>query len=198
MIELPDDVVPNGVSASIIDYGITLRPATGGATQRVGRAGSRMRVDYVFPPMVGDKARRVIARLMKAKRVGGIRMPYYLLDVPQGIPGAPVVDGSGQAGTSLSLRGLTPHYAFKEGFWLSIVDENGLPYLHNVGAPAVAGADGLVTLTVEPPLRWPFADGATVLVAQPVVEGFIDGGEWSWDINTARHYGLSVTIEEAA
>lgn len=198
MIELPESPAPNGVSATLIDFGITMRPALGGAVQRVSRAGSRFRVDLSFPPMVGDDARKFIARLLKAKREGEIRVEFPLLDVAQGLAGSPVVDGAGQLGTSLTLRGLTPFYAFKEGFWLSIVDAAGQPYLHNVQSPAVADGSGVVTVTIEPPLRAAFADGATVLIERPVVQGFIDGPEFGWSINVARHYGLGVTIEEAA
>lgn len=197
MIELPELPAPNGVSATLIDYGLTQRPATGGAVQRVGRPGSRFRIDLSFPPMVGDDARKFIARLLRAKREGGIRVEFPILDVDQGIAGSPVVDGAGQTGTTLNLRGLTPSYLFKEGFWLSIIDTAGQPYLHNVTAPATANGSGQATISIEPPLRFPFPNGATVMLENPVIEGFIDGGEWSWDINVARHYGLSVTIEEA-
>lgn len=197
MIELPDNPAPNGVSASLIDYSLTIRPATGGPVQKVGRPGSRFRAELSFPPMVGETARKFIARLLKAKREGELRVEFPLLDVPQGIAGSPVVDGAANAGTSLPLRSLTPFYVFKEGFWLSLVNAAGQPFLHNVTAPAVADADGNVTITIEPPLRFPFPDGATVLVERPVIQGFIDGGEMGWSINVARHYGLGVTIEEA-
>lgn len=198
MIELPALPAPNGVNAFLIDFGLTLRPATGGAVQRVGRAGSRFRVELTFPPMRGSDAKLFISRLIRAKREGGLRVDFPLLDVPQGSPGAPVVNGAGQSGTSLALRGLTPGYVFQEGYWLSLIDASGQPYLHNVTTGGTANGSGLVTLSVEPPLRYPFADGATALVAQPVVEGFIDGNEWGWSIDVARLYGLSVTIEEAA
>ena len=198
MIVLPPDVHPNGMKPALIDYGMTLRPALGGAVQRVSRAGSRYRAEVSFPPLQGANARRLISRLLEAKRVGSLRIEYPLFEEAQGLPGTPVVDGAGQAGTSLNIRGLTPYYAFKEGFWLSILQADGQPYLHNCRTNVVASAAGLATIAIEPPLRAPFANGATILLGTPVIEGFIDGGEQSWDIDVQRIYGVSVTIEEAA
>jgi hypothetical protein len=86
---------------------------------------------------------------------------------------------------------------FQEGFWFSILDTSGQAYLYSVQSAVTASGGGLASLTIEPPLRFPYLDGAQILLATPVIEGFIDGGEWSWDINTAHHYGLAVTIEEA-
>lgn len=197
MIELPSTPAPNGVTLSLLDFGLTLRPATGGAIQRIGRAGSRFRAELTFPPMKATTARQFISRLVKAKRVGGLRVEFPLTDISQGSPGSPVVNGAGQSGTTINLRSMTPGYVFLEGYWLSIVDASGQAYLHSVQAEATVNGTGFVSVVIEPPLRYPYADGAQVLVATPVIEGFIDGGEWSWDINTARHYGLSVVIEEA-
>lgn len=196
MIELPDSPAPNGVSPTLIDYGLILRPALGGAVQRVDRAGSRFRAEVSFPPMRPDTARRFISRLLDAKREG-LRIEYPLLGVSQGIPGTPVVDGAGQTGTTLAVRGLTPRYAFKEGFWLSIV-KAGQHYLHNCRSNAVAGGDGATTVTITPPLRTDFPDGAAIHLAKPMIEGLIDGNEWSWSIPVERLIALQVTIEEAA
>lgn len=196
MIELPEKPAPNGITPTLIDYSVTQRPATGGAVQTVSRPGSRFRVAVSFPPMKGDTARAFIARLLRAKREG-LRLKFPLLDVDQGAPGAPVVDTAGQAGTSLKIRGLNPSYLFKEGFWLSIIDTAGQRYLHNVTAPAVADGAGKTTIQIEPPLRFPFPDGAQILM-QPEIDGFIDGDEWGWSIDIARHYGITVILEESA
>ncbi|WP_288413858.1 hypothetical protein [uncultured Novosphingobium sp.] len=197
-VTLPDDPSPNAVTPTLLDYGMTLRPATGGPVLKVGRPGSRFRVEATFPPMKPQVARRFVSRLLEAKRVGSLLIEYPLLGVNQGTPGAPVVDGAGQGGTTLAVRGCTPNYRVEEGFWLSIVDASGQRYLHNARTTTVAGADGRVSFGIEPPLRHPFADGAAIELARPVVEGFIDGGEWSWSIDVARFTGLSVTIEESA
>jgi hypothetical protein len=197
MILLPTGINPNSIKLAMLDYGLTLRPALGGAVQRVSRAGSRYRAEMTFPPLKTANAQQMISRLLEAKRTGGIRINFPLMDMPQGTPGMPVVNGAGQSGTSLVIRGLTAAYTFKEGFWLSIVAASGQPYLHNCRAALSADGLGNATILIEPPLRVPFLDGATILIAAPVIEGFIDGGEWSWDIDVQRTYGMSLTIEEA-
>jgi len=196
-IELPPKPAPNGMSPTLLDFGLTLRPATGGPVLKVGRPGSRFRIEFSFPRMVPDVARRFISRLLEAKRAGHLVLPLPLLGVNQGVPGTPVVDGAGQAGTTLALRGCTPNYLIKEGYWLTIVDASGQRYLYNSRTTTSADAGGNITFGIEPPLRHPFPDGATVKLAKPEIEGFIDGGEMSWSVDVARFTGLSVVIEEA-
>jgi len=197
MIELPTDPAPNGVQPTLLDFGMNLRPSTGAAVLRVDRKGSRYRLQVSLPPMLPSVSRIFVSRLLKAKREG-LRIEYPLIDVPQGAPGSPVVDGAGQTGTSLAIRGLTPGYAAKEGYWLSIEDENGQHYLHNVSETARADGSGEATLNITPELRAPFLDGATVHLAKPMVEGFVDGNEWSWTIPANKLVAIEFTLEEAA
>jgi hypothetical protein len=197
MIELPNDPAPNGVQPSLLDYGMILRPGSGAAVLRVDRKGSRYKAVISFPPMLPSVSRVFIARLLKAKREG-LRIPYPLIDVPQGSPGSPVVDGAGQSGTTLALRGLTPGYAAKEGYWLSIEDADGQHYLHNVSETARADGSGAATLDITPELRAPFLDGATVHLAKPMIEGFVDGNEWSWAIPVNKLIAIEFPLEEAA
>jgi hypothetical protein len=195
---LPEKPAPNGVNPTLLDFGITLRPATGGPVAKVDRPGSRFRIEASFPPMVPSVARVFISRLLEAKRSGHLLIEFPLLGESQGSPGSPVVDGAGQAGATLRLRSLNPGYRIKEGYWLSIIDANGQHYLHNARSVVKVGGDGRAAFGIEPPLRHPFVDGARVLLAQPMVEGFIDGGEWSWSVDVARFSGISFLLEEAA
>ena len=146
--------------------------------------------------MPAKVARVFVSRLLAAKSEG-LRIEYPLLGESQGIPGAPVIDGAAQAGMTIAVRGLTPHYACKEGFWLSIEDASGQHYLHNCRATVVAGADGRAVLPITPALRVPFADGAVIHLAKPMIEGLVDGDEWGWQIPVNRLIALAVTIEEA-
>lgn len=196
MIELPDSPAPNGVTPRLLDYGAVLRSPTGGSSLRLDRAGSRFAAEISFPPMKADTARVFVSRLLEAKSEG-LRIEFPLLGVSQGSPGSPVVDGAGQAGKTLNVRGLTPGYVVKEGYWLSIVDANGQHYLHNARAVVRSSAGGLAALSITPALRVPFADGATIHLAKPMIEGLVDGNEWSWQIPVNRLIALAVTIEEA-
>lgn len=196
MIVLPDDPAPNGAEPYGVDFGFWLTPASGAEELRVARMGGRFGCKFTFPPMRADKARVFVSDLLGAHFGDTLKIDYPLLDVSQGSPGSPVVDGAGQAGTSLALRALTPGYAVKKGFWLTIVDENGRGYLHNVRAAVRADASGETTLTIAPMLRWPFLDGATVLLARPTIEGKVPAEPWQLPVNKLVQVGF--TLEEVA
>lgn len=197
MIELPTTPAPNAVNAELIDYGFNQKPATGAGALRVDRPGSRFRLEVSFPVMRADTARVFISRLIAAKSEG-LRMPYPLLGVNQGNPGNPVVNGSGAIGSTLPVRGLTPGYQIKEGFWLTVIDADGIYYLHNVRANVFANASGQATLTIKPILRAPLADGDTILLGNPMVEGVIEELS-SFPLGLADLVdGLSFTLEEQA
>lgn len=196
MIELPDSPAPNGVTPRLIDYGAVLRSPTGGSTLRLDRAGSRFAAEISFPPMKPETARVFVSRLLDAKSEG-LRIEFPLLGASQGNPGAPVVDGAGQAGKSLAIRGLNPGYGFREGYWFSIEDADGQHYLHNCRSAVKADGAGEATIVIAPALRVPFGDGATIHLAKPMIEGLVDGSDWSWQIPVSRLIALTVTIEEA-
>jgi hypothetical protein len=198
MIEFPDHIAPNGASMTMVDFGGVQRPPLGGALLKVDRPGSRYRAALSFPPMVNDSDGRIfVSRLIRAKRLG-LRVPYPLLDQTQGIPGAPVVNGAGQSGTTLNVRGMTPNYPGREGFWLSVVDASGQHYLHNAAGAFNASAGGLAAIPLSEPLRTPFPDGAVVHLARPMIEGIVSGNEQSWTIALERFLQFSVELEEAA
>lgn len=165
------------------------------AALKVNRPGSHYVVSFGFPPYEPDQGRIVVSRLIRGQRAG-LRVPYPLF-VDQGQPGGPVVDGAGQAGLSLNLRGLTPGYVAREGYWLSIVDPAGQHYLHNVAEDAGAGADGRMTIALSEMLRVPFQNGAAVHLAEPMVEGIVDGDKRAWNLAVDRTTSIEFTIEEA-
>lgn len=196
MIELPDEFVPRDAVPGLLDFGQTLRPASGAPALRVNRAGSRFTLQVAFPPMRPEKARRFVA-LMLAAKAEGLRMTFPLMGIVQG-GGAAVVDGSGAAGTALPLSGMTPHYMVRQGSWLTAIDADGVRCLHNVSAPARVAADGKVTLAVYPPQRLELVDGDTVLVAKPTIEGIVTSDvNWTLPVNRIVS-GLGFTLEEAA
>ena len=196
MIELPELPAPNSVSPALIDFGFVQRPALGARATRIERAGSRYSAQIGLPPMRADVARVFVSRLLRAKSEG-LRIEFPLLEISQSPCGTPLVDGAGQAGKTLNIKGLTPHYAFREGYWLTLVDGfDGARYLHNCGTTVAAGADGRATIALAESLRAPFADGATILLAKPTIEGFVTGESWDWQIPVERLIALSVPIEE--
>ncbi|MEM6907172.1 MAG: hypothetical protein AAF494_00715 [Pseudomonadota bacterium] len=180
-----------------MDYGFTLEGALGGASVRIDRPGSRFMASVSYPLMQPEVARVFVARLIRAKSEG-LRIPYPLLRLSQNGSGAPVVDGADQSGSTINLRGFNPGFQFREGGWLSIEDASGQHYLHNVAALTTAASDGRMALPIAPMLRAPFADGASVHVAKPMIEGVIEGESADWTLRVDHLTQLSFTIKEAA
>lgn len=196
MITLPDGVGPGDATPAMMDFGFLQRTGAGGETTRIDRMGSRYRVGFTFGPFYPALGNIMVSRLLAAKSEG-IRLPYPLLE-NQGAPGTPLVDGAGQSGGTLLLKGLTPGYVCREGYWLSIVDENGRHYLHNVKTGGRATAGGALTIGITPILRWPYLNNAVVHLAKPMVEGWVDGDEWSWRLSVDRVIPIEFSVEEAA
>jgi hypothetical protein len=143
-----------------------------------------------------ETGRVFVSRLIRAKSEG-IRIEFPLCGVDQGASGSPVIDGALQAGTSIVIRNANPFYAAHEGFWLSI-QTAGQHYLYNVTAQSVANVTGNMTLAITPALRVSPADGDTVHLSRPMLEGLVDGDAMNWEVSLAHHIGLSFAIEEAA
>jgi hypothetical protein len=196
-VELPADPAPNGVEVTLIDFGMVLRPATGAAVQRINRAGSRFRVAVSYPPMTPAVAAAFVARWQRAKREG-LKIEYPLLGHSQSGAGAPVVDGANPTGTTLPIRGLTPGYAVREGWPLTLVDADEQGYLHFAASAGKADASGDLEIEVEPPIRAPLADGSEIRLAAPTVEGVVVD-DIAWLLNVDRLVrGGGIVIEEAA
>lgn len=196
VIELPGWAVPNGAAPSFMDWGTIQRPSTGAALLRVDRLGSRYKVRLSFPPFMDpDHGRIIVSRLIRAKRMG-LRVEYPLT-FRQPLQDA-VVDGAGQAGTTLSVRGLHPGMVIREGFWLNVVRSTGQHFLHNVAGELSVGADGRAAVPLSEMLRHPFADGDKVKFVRPMVEGIVDGDEQAWSLSVEHFVGIEFTVEEAA
>jgi hypothetical protein len=115
----------------------------------------------------------------------------------QGGAGAPLVDGTDSAGTTLKLKGLTAAYAIREGYWLNVIDADGAHYLHNVRAPVRAAGGGTATLRVWPPLRCALANNAVVKIGKPLFEGvLLSEVKWSIPVNRL-FYPPTLVIKEA-
>jgi hypothetical protein len=195
VIDLPPWAVPNGASPSFLDFGGVLRPSTGAGLLRVDRLGSRYKVKLSFPPFTDQaQGRIIVSRLIRAKRMG-LRTEYPLV-CPQPLQDG-VVDGAGQAGTTLRIRGLYRGTLVREGFWISVVRASGQHFLHNVAGEVEADADGRLALPLSEMLRWPFADGDQVKLVRPMIEGIVDGDEQAWSLSIEHFVGIEFTVEEA-
>lgn len=197
MIELPASPAPHAAEPALMSWNIQLEGALGGGTLQVNRPGSRYRATVYFRPMEPDVADVFVARLLAAKDEG-LRIPYPQARRARGVPGNPVVDGASPQGRVLPLRGATAGHVFREGGWISIEDETGQHYLHNIRGSVRVANDGTAALPISPALRVPFADGATIHAAQPMIEGFVEGDSITWRETEDHLVELTFGIREAA
>lgn len=195
-VRLPSSPPPASAKVRLVSSMNELRPAFGGPVQRMARMGSRFAVDYVLPPMEYEQAMLWIGLLASAE-VDTVIMPFPQGRYDTGSPGSPTVDGAGQAGTSLNVRGLTPGTAIGLGQAFTVIS-GGARYNYIVVEAAEADGDGKATLRFSPMLRYPPSNNDQVLLAEPEIEGFAFSGGLEWSIDTACHVGLEFTVEEKA
>ena len=88
--------------------------------------------------------------------------------------GGPTVSGAGQAGSLLTVGGLTPGATIPAGTFFSFWS-GGRNYLHALTAAATADGSGAATLAIAPMLRV-FPDATAALnFSAPAIEGYVSG-----------------------
>lgn len=162
------------------DLGGDLTPIFGGPVQRILRLGSRLLADVTLPTLTAACARTWIAARLRAKTEG----ETLRLTVPQ--MGAAPADRAAISGAGAGLvvadgTGLAAGQLFS-------FEAGGVVYLHMV--TGVAGG----AVSVGPALRANPA-GLTLNFAAPVIEGLVDGPDWS--LERMRFVGQRFTLAEA-
>ena len=196
MIDLPRTPGPVELDWRQIDFGGDLTPFLGGEAQRVNRNGNRFAVAVTLPPMTPADAAAWVAALNDA--VGsGVRWRVRQVEMVIGVPGAPVVNGAGQAGSTLAITGGQPRYTARRGLFFSLLS-GGRRYLHLLTASTQLDASGAGTLAIVPRLRIEPENGDAVEIAQPIIEGKVSDGGFPWSISRARRVGITFTITERA
>ncbi len=180
--------------ASLVSARADLSPAFGGDESRIARLGSKWQMRFQLAAMTYADALAWTDLETETDTV--------LLPVPQpgkslGSPGTPVVDGASQLGSTLNVRGCSAAYSVFKGQWVSIVISSRR-YLYRVTADATADGLGDIALPLRPLIRVAPADGDTVEIASPKIEGYVrDLPANAFDTNEAGHVpGLSFSIRE--
>lgn len=182
---VPSPVIPGGLQST----------ATESDDFWLNRLGARYSIDFSMKPMTPEQADQW-SDLEETNATVVMRIPQPGLDI--GAPGAPEVDGSGQSGSSIAIKGLTPHYAVRRKQWLSIVT-GGRRYCYRARSEVVADASGEVVVPIRPMLRKPHLDGDVVEIAEPMIEGIALVADGAWAIRADdRLVYLAFTIKERA
>ena len=170
------------------------RPATGaGPVGRNLRPGTRWAWDIELPPMDYVESLAWDDLLSEDDTVVmEILQPGLVI----GDPGAaPLVNGSGQAGRTLNLKGVTPGYVFRKGQWLSVI-QNGQRFAYKSSAAATANGVGNIAIPLRTMLRTLLSNNAVVEIAQPMVEGWPTPDPDSFKVGVDGLVAPRFTVEE--
>jgi hypothetical protein len=179
-----------------VDAGGVQRPPQGSVAIRVNRMGNHFAIDVTpSTARASTEGRILVARCIRALTEGAIYA--FPQDLKPGDAGSPVVDGGGQQGQALNLRGFRAGYQVLEGQFFSLI-VGGRRYLHCAMADVTATGGGDMLLPFRPMLRVIPGDGAVCEFAQPMIEGFLGGTDFEWQLQAAPYLDAPFTIEESA
>ena len=109
------------------------------------------------------------------------------------LPLTPVVDGAGQYGRSLRLRGGIPGAGLKRGHKMTVNDQ-----LVSISAPFGFDAAGLAIVTFKPSLRLSPQNGAPVEMRKPTVLVALVNSAIGWTEDLGEQFqGKPIQVEEA-
>jgi len=195
VIILPDDLPLTG-SAQFLPREVEQRSLSG-PTDIFPRLGGRFAINVTAGPFYAEEANARLAQIMAAKYGGtGLRMRYPLQWSQSG-GGAMLVNGAVSSATrTLPIKGGTPGFVIRQGWFLSVQDGAGQHFLHSVAANAVVAADGTASVTVTPELKRPFPNNSVVNVAVPRIQGLVTNAQIEWDLSADNVAVVVFTLEE--
>lgn len=177
-----------------LEFGGLMQGPLGGSSDRFERMGDRYSAMVTTPAMlIEPDGRRWAARLMRARREGGI-VRLHQPGLRIGAPGTPVVASNTSTGRTIPLEGLTPEYPIREGQWFNYFYE-GQRYLDQAAEQVIANSDGEAEITLQSLIRRPLLAGASIEIADPCIEGWIEG-DFSIARSVERITSFSFTISE--
>ena len=151
-----------------------------------------------LPPMKEADAEAVMAAFLSLRGKEGA----FLLPVPNRAPrgvggGTPVVDGAGQSGLTLAVRGgpLSTTGWLKAGDWLQL-GSGSSTRLHKVLVDAATDGAGEATLDIWPRLRIAPADGATITLTACAGLFGLASNTQDYSIEPGMIYGYSFAARE--
>jgi hypothetical protein len=191
----PSSVVGNVQTETPLALGNPQTSPLTGATQGGGSSVILWQLDVSFPVQVNmvniQAIRAILARHKQETVVFRVRQPA--LNV--GTTGTVTVGAGHVAGTkSLPVVGVNSTLAMKAGQFLSI-STGGRWYLYTLSADSNAGTTSR-TLQLTSTTRAAHASGDVVEIAEPWIEGWIQGDP-SVSVDVNQHYTFGVSVREA-
>ena len=162
--------------------------------------GGLWQADITLPPMTDVTAGEWMAFFALLRgRSQTFLMGDPARQTPQGeAGGTPLVAGASQTGYTLDIDGasLTQTDWLKAGDYIQL-GSTSTTHLHMITEDADTNGSGEVTLSIWPQLRESPANNATVTVSGTVGIWRMAQSVAEFDINDAKHYGISFSAMEA-
>jgi len=163
-------------------------------------AGQRWEAEVQLPPMKRDDAETWLAWLLSMNgRSGTFLMGDPNAANPRGaLGGSPLVNGSGQTGSSVTIDGCTPSVSgwLKAGDYIQL-GSTSTATLHKVLQDVDTNISGQATLDIWPSIRTAHADDSIVVTSNAVGRFRLNSGEQDWSVNSASVYGITFAAVEA-
>jgi hypothetical protein len=178
---------------------MTSSPFTG-QQQVIEYPGEWWEMQCALPTMPRAQAEAWISFLLSLRgRSGTFLMGDRTAAAPRGIAtGTPVVDGAGQTGKILNVKGWTPSQVgiLKAGDYFQVGVGAAARLYKNLTDVNSDGA-GKTALDVFPQVRDLPADLTAITTANPVGQFRLKANQREWDVDTALLYGIAFSAQEA-
>lgn len=190
-------VIPNPPLVSVeldkVSSSIDQRSATGANLQRGFRKGSHYTAEFVLEPQDHAEARQWLDLRTEADTV---IVPLTQPGLEIGTPGTTSVNGGGQAGAVLSIKGFAPGYPVRKGQAFNHIGSDGLRRIYVADAAVTANGSGVAAVPLETILNWPPANNDVIDFADVKIEGFasVEKGSWLQDGN--GYHRIQFKVEE--
>ncbi len=148
--------------------------ALGGPDLPLPRMGDRWSASVRTAQFRLDAAGRDFLSALTLATTGDARMVIQQPHVPQLASGsAPAIEGSGQAGSAVTVRGIPAGTVLERGRYFSVL-HLGIHHVHMIAEATVVGS-APVRLAIWPMLRFLTLDGERVYFDVPMIEGRLAG-----------------------
>ncbi len=186
---------------------LTIRPqlfsgdqegSLGGPTLPVPRMGDRFAVDLTTTQLGQDaESRQFVAKLFQATTLDA-RIPLCAPNAGAifGARGA-IVDGAGQSGSSVAVRGMRPWTELLAGNFFHIGHADTF-FIYMIAGRIMADGAGKALVPIWPMLRFLTVDGETCEFEEPVIAGKLTGFDKGASFSKNRTDPIQFSISERA
>lgn len=167
----------------------------GGADLSIPRMGDRFAVDVSTSQLRQDEQSRHLVALLMEATTADARIELRLPNRPTPIGSGIVVDGAGQAGSTLNLRGLYRQARIVHGRFFSVI-HGGVHFVYMTRGSVIADANGKAAVPIWPMLRFITVDGEEAAFDRPMIEGQLVGFDKGAGFERNRTKPLAFSIQE--